>query len=254
MKLKVVCLNLWIGGVLFDNIIDFLKQQDADIIALQEVLQSNDKTLPIQYRSLDGLTQLGYAHQQFAPAMIDQFPWGDVPGGNAVLSKFPIKAQEVTFFDDTQGPNTRRLPFDPSSFPVTPRNLQHVVIDTGVTEVNLFNLQGVWDLDGDSASPQRQKMSQIILEKTSEKRHVIVTGDTNAKYTNPVMRNLENNLTNVFGDSLITSFNMRRKSNPGYATSVVDLMYISDDFSVVSRACPDVDISDHLPLVVELEA
>lgn len=254
MKLKVVCLNLWIGGVLFDNIIDFLREQGADIIALQEVLQSDDSTLPVQYRSLDGLAQLGYKYQQFAPAMIDQFPWGEVPGGNAVLSKFPIKAQEVTFFDETHGPSTRRLPFDPASFPVTPRNLQHVVINADGIEVNLFNFQGVWDLDGDSPSPQRQKMCQTIIEQTANKQHVIVTGDTNAKYTNPVMRKLENNLTNVFGDSLTTSFNMHRKSNPGYASAVVDLMYISNDFTVASRACPDVDISDHLPLVVELEA
>lgn len=253
MKLKVVCLNLWIGGVLLGDIISFLKQQDADIVALQEVLQSNDKTLPIQYRSLDGLEQLGYAYQQFAPAMIDRFPWGDIPNGNAVLSKLPITAHDVTFFDKTFDPDTPRMPFDPAAFPVTPRNLQHVVIDAGGTDVHLFNLQGVWDLDGDNVSPQRQKMSDTILRETAGKQHVIVTGDTNAKHTNPVMRKLEENLTNVFGDTLTTSFNMRRKSNPGYATSVVDLMYVSDDFTIVSKNCPDVDISDHLPLVVELE-
>ena len=253
MKLKVVCLNVWIGGVLHDDIIDFLRTQDADIIALQEVLQSDDKKLPIQFRTLDGLEQLGYLYQEFAPAMIDRFPWGDIPNGNAVLSKLPIKAQEVTFFDGTLSPDTPRSPFDPASFPITPRNLQHVVIDADGTEVNLFNFQGVWDLDGDNVSPQRQKMSDTILCETTGKQHVIVTGDTNARHTNPVMRKLEENLTSVFGDSLTTSFNMRRKSNPGYATSVVDLMYVSDDLTVVSKSCPDVDISDHLPLVVELE-
>lgn len=253
MKLKVVCLNVWIGGVLHDDIIEFLRAQDADIIALQEVLQSDDKKLPIQFRTLDSLEQLGYPYRHFAPASLDRFPWGDIPCGNTVLSKLPITGHNVTFFDKTFDPTAPRMALDPATYPVIPRNLQHVVLDAGGTELNLFNFQGVWDLDGDNVSPQRQKMSDTILHKTAGKQHVIVTGDTNARYTNPVMRKIEARLTNVFGDTLTTTFNMRRKSNPGYATSVVDLMYVSEDFTIINKDCPDVDVSDHLPLVVELE-
>jgi endonuclease/exonuclease/phosphatase family metal-dependent hydrolase len=67
------------------------------------------------------------------------------------------------------------------------------------------------------------------------------------------MRAIEEHLTSVFGNSLTTTFNMRRKENPGYATAAVDLMYISNDLRVTGKDCPDVDISDHLPLVVTLE-
>ena len=34
MKIKFISLNVWIGGVLFDNIVDFLKKEDADIVVL----------------------------------------------------------------------------------------------------------------------------------------------------------------------------------------------------------------------------
>lgn len=254
MSIKLISLNLWIGGVLFDTIVDFLREQDADIVLLQEVLQSDDKTLSAQYRSLDVLREkLGYAHHAFVRILTDRFPWGDIDNGHAVLSKYPITSNDAVYFDNEAGASTARSPFDPTAWPVTPRGLQAATIETPNGELNIINLQGVWDLDGDHVSPERQNMRDIILAQAAGKPHVIIAGDTNAKHTNPVMRDIEKEYVNVFGDSLKTTFNMRRKDNPGYATAVVDMIYISDDLTVVSRECPDVDISDHLPLVATLE-
>lgn len=254
MSFKLITLNVWIGGVLFDRIVDFLRTEDADIILLQEVLQGDDASLPVQYRSFEALTQaLDYPHSAFAPSMIDIFPWGDIPNGNAILSRFPITHHVSTPFDPTLDSSTPRSPFDPNAWPVTPRSLQHAVLASPDADLNIFNFQGIWDLDGDNVSPKRETMRDVILHAIEGKKHVIVAGDTNAKHTNPVMRALETPLLNVFGHSLTTSFNMRRKNNPGYATAVVDMIYASRDLRVSRRTCPDVDISDHLPLVAEFE-
>lgn len=231
------------------EILDFLEQENADIVVLQEVLASEDPKLPSHYRSLETLQKrLAYPYQEFAPALYDKFQWGVMANGNAVLSKYPITSQTITFFDQKIDPDNPRPPFDSQYFPTTPRNLQHVTVATPGGDLNVFNLQGVWDLDGDSASPQRQKMSDIILREASGKTHVIIAGDTNAKHTNPVMRAIESRYTNVFGDELSTSFNMQRKDNPGYASAVVDMIYVSSDLSIIDKRCPNVDISDHLPL------
>ncbi len=254
MHFKLITLNLWIGGVLFDRIVDFLREENADIVLLQEVLQGEDPSLPIQYRSFDALRQaLDYRYSDFAPSMVDIFPWGNIPNGNAVLSRLPIVQSQVTPFDPSMDSSTPRSPFDPNAWPVTPRSLQHVVVKTQAANLNIYNFQGVWDLDGDRVSPQRENMRDVILREIARKQHVIVAGDTNAKHTNPVMRALEVPLVNVFGDELKTSFNMWRKENPGYGTAVVDMIYASRDLRVASKRCPDVDISDHLPLVAEFE-
>jgi len=63
---------------------------------------------------------------------------------------------------------------------------------------------------------------------------------------------ISDHLTNIFGNELKTSFNMRRKDNPGYATACVDMLFVSSDIKVMDKVCPDVDISDHLPLVATL--
>jgi endonuclease/exonuclease/phosphatase family metal-dependent hydrolase len=251
MKIKFVCLNLWWGGELFDGILEFLTHQDADIVALQEVYDSPDPTLSRQYHSMQTLQErLHYPYVDFAPAILDRLPVGKVMNGNAILSRFPIKSRDVTFFNEPFGERDGK---DPKSFPTTPRNLQHVVLDTKAGEVNVFNLQGVWDLNGDNFSQQRRNMSNKIIAAVQGQQNVIVAGDTNARYTNPAMRAIEQHLTNIFGDELTTTFNMRRKDNAGYATSVVDLIYISKDIVVLEHDCPDIDISDHLPLTATFE-
>jgi endonuclease/exonuclease/phosphatase family metal-dependent hydrolase len=68
-----------------------------------------------------------------------------------------------------------------------------------------------------------------------------------------VVKNIEQHLVSVFKDELTTTFNMKQKSNPGYATSVVDMMFVSADVKVADHECLQVDVSDHLPLIVTLD-
>jgi len=253
MQLKFITLNLWLGGILQKDILEFLKKEKADVVVLQEVYSSPDTKIPPHNRSLEFLSELGYPYQDFAPALVDDYPWGKITEGNAVLSRFPIKESNVTFFDKPFDPNRARAAFDPATYPTTPRNLEHVVLDTPAGDVNVFNLQGVWDLNGDNFSPQRQQMSEVIIREIKGKANVILAGDTNAKYTNPAMRAIEEYLTNIFGDSLTTTFNVKRKDNPGYATAVVDMIYVSPTIKVIEKSCPDIDVSDHLPLVTTLQ-
>ena len=254
MKIKVVSLNLWHGGKLFTAIVKFLQQQQADIIALQEVYDGSDPNLPDKYHSMERLQKhLSYPYSDFVQAYPESLPQGIVPHGNAILSKFPItkhvliqmtgQIQEGFVYKDI-----------PEHWPIFPSPLQHVQLDVnGQDSVNVFNMHGVWDMDGDNYSDKRKQMSEAIISATQSLPNVIVTGDSNAKSSNQAMCNIEAHLKPVFGPELTSTFNMRRKTNPGYATAAVDLMYVSSEFTVLSRECPDVDISDHLPLVVSLE-
>jgi len=250
MTIKCVCLNMW-WGYLWPASLRFLREQDADIVLLQEVFNGTDPNYNETYRMLETFRrELRYPYDNFGAATIDQFEVGDIETGQAVLSKFPITSSDVQHFFRTL---SKRDPFDASQNPLTPRSLQHVTIDIEGTEVNAYNFQGVWDLDGDNDSPDRRKMVNTILASAQSKPHVILAGDTNAKATNPAMKSLEEHLRSVFGTELTTTFNMRRKISPGYATAAVDHMYISPDLHVTKKECPNVDVSDHLPLIVTLE-
>lgn len=250
MAVKLVCLNLWQGGNLFDEILTFLDKEDADIVALQEVYNGKEPHLAPKYRSIDALQErLHYPYSDFAPAFLDNRQEGRIVQGNAVLSRFPISYRDVTFFNEPYREDYVEIP---ENFPICPRNLQHVVLDSPSGDINLYNFQGVWDMAGDRYSESRQKMSEVIVQATAGKSRVIVAGDTNATPGNQAIKNIEQHLHNIFEGELITTFNMRRKDNPGYATAVVDMIFISPDLQVLSHRCPDIDVSDHLPLVVEL--
>jgi endonuclease/exonuclease/phosphatase family metal-dependent hydrolase len=252
VSIKVVSLNLWLGGVLFDGIVDFLSQQDADIVLLQEAYDGTDLGLPEQYRSVQALqAHLNYPYEDFVADYLDfDRAAGKAHRGNTILSKFPIRERGAIFFNNPYSETYRDVP---GNFHTCPRDLQQVTIDIPQGPLHVFNMQGEWDLDGDSYSLQRQQMSNTIIQAVTGKTHVILGGDTNAKPTNQAIRRIEEHLTSVYGQELQTTFNMKRKNNPGYATAAVDMFFVSRDIQVLSHSCPNVDISDHLPLVATID-
>jgi len=253
MIIKVVSLNLWHGGALFDDILPFLAEQDADIVLLQEVFNGEDRELPAQRRSMQILREkLNYPYDDFAAAFRDfDHTNGKAQRGDAILSKLPITARNNVFFSEGGYSETYRDV--PGNYANCPRELEHVTLQTEVGKIDIFNLQGIWDMDGDNDSPARQKMSETILREIADKKYVILGGDTNARPTNPAILRIEKELKNVFAGELTSTFNMRRKTNPGYATSVVDMVLVSPNITVLEKSCPDIDVSDHLPLIATFE-
>lgn len=249
MAFKIISLNLWHGGELLPAILDFLRAEDADIVALQEVYGSREKALPAKYRSLEALAPLGYPYHDYAPAYLERRDEGLIPQGNAVISKFPITDRSARFmFEPTQADYVDV----PEQYPILPRVLQAVQLDTPDGELNVYNLHGVWDLDGDNYSPQRQRMTEVIIDEIKGKQNVVLTGDSNATAGNRLMTEISQHLKNVFEPTPKSTFNMRQKTDPGYATAAVDIMFASSNIEVLTRDCPDVDVSDHLPLVATL--
>lgn len=250
MQIKVVCLNLW-HGVLLRQSIDFLQSQNADVVLLQEVYDGRDESWNNPgIRSRMMLEELGYTYQTYAPAFNKQIEQVLIPEGNLILSKFPIEEQSTIFFDVPFNDN-----FDQwrGNFATTPRNLQHVLIDVGGIKLHVFNTQGVWGEDGND-SDRRLAMGQTIADAVRGKTHVILGGDFNVQEKTKTIALVESaGVNSIFKDELKTTFNPRRKSAPGFATAVVDFLFVSPEIEVVDHACPDVDVTDHLPLVATLE-
>lgn len=250
MKFKFINLNVWRGGELFDEIIDFLKKEKPDVLTIQEVFNGSDKELPRNERTLEILTQeIGYRYFFFSKCFRDESSTGKIDRGNAILSKFPIVETDEVFYGKSYGIYSGEKVSD---FPTLPKTIQRAKIQLNGVNINVFNTQGVWGADGQD-NKDRLEMSRLIVDQVKEKENVVLAGDFNVKPNTETIQNIEKLLKNVFKDELITTFNMKRKTNPGYATAVVDMIFVSDNLSVTSHKCPQVDISDHLPLVCEFE-
>lgn len=265
MLIKLVQLNIWVGELL-DNSIAWLKEQDPDILCLQEVYNETNESLPEKFRLLSKVQkELGMPFVNFAPAMEYVTSEGKFVQGNAILSKFPIASFKAHFFD---------IPFKEfkktDNPEYTPRNVQEVQIDLRGKVLNVFNLHGIWGKHGDDTE-RRLSMVEKILMLMKDKTPSVLCGDFNVNervLLNPdsfetegykwkktqAIQNLEKHLVNVFREERTSSFNLLHKAtNTGYAFAVVDMVFISPDLKVVSHACPNVNVSDHLPTVVILE-
>ncbi|OHB18584.1 MAG: hypothetical protein A2666_01265 [Parcubacteria group bacterium RIFCSPHIGHO2_01_FULL_47_10b] len=260
LNLSYLNINAWQGGrVLMRELIAFLRAQSADIIALQEVYDGDGIRLPRHYAFLSILRRelepRGYAYCAFAPAFAMQSPYGPIPQGNAVLSRYPLTPQETIFYDVPFDP-FYQCPDDPEctkgDFSRLPRNLQHVIVDVKGTLVHAFNTQGIWGTDGND-NKRRLKQSKIICDAIAEQPHVILSGDFNVAESTESIAMLQQALHDPFQSKRTTSFNMRHKpAGSGFSTAVIDFVMVSRDFEVTHYEQPEINVSDHLPQRVEL--
>lgn len=252
---KLLTLNVWHGGIVMENLLDFLARENADVMVFQEINSHSNLSLPASYHTSTELKKLfpdydlafdsghkiNYTKEQI-----------QVEQGNATLSRFPIKKHELQYFDSEYGV------FDSPSRGVKqdyrhyPKFMQKSWLKIAGKTVLVINLHGVWDFHGFD-TPERLAMSRDILAATKGEEYVIIAGDSNAKWETETIRNLENIYPNVFKTSLVSTFNMKRKSNGGYASAAVDILLTSPNIKVISSGCPGVDVSDHLPLTAILE-
>lgn len=254
MRLKIIHCNIWDGGRLISNLIEFLRQEQPDILAMQEVYDGHDPLLEPRFRSIETLREAtGLRHYAFAPTYQEAFKDFDVPCGNAVLSRYPIMREEVWFYDI---PFQERFIDDGrGNRSQSPCNLQHVAVNVQRQVLHVFNTHGIWDTHGKD-NPRRLRMGKTIAACMAEKQPAILCGDFNVNEGTKTITRLGEKLVNVFAsDRRVTSFNLNHKPpKTGYAKAVVDFIFVTDDIKVLAYRQPDADVSDHRPLMCEFEA
>ena len=249
MQLKFITINIQNGGLLIEKVVAFISNEKPDILFLQETFADHNKNLPNRLRSLFYLKEKsGLKHSSFAPAFHDLDDHQD--RGNGILSKFQfISEKAINYITPYKKFHEQSL--DPD-FRLSPRILQNNVVKIQNKDLRLLNIHGAWDFHGNDTEV-RIKQSQMILSEFSDNESIILAGDFNMNPKTKAINMLEEKLESVFNDSLKTSFNMKRKSNPALGNSVVDMIFVSKDIKILDKYCPQVDISDHLPLVAILE-
>jgi endonuclease/exonuclease/phosphatase family metal-dependent hydrolase len=253
MKLKLVCLNMWLGGKLFDTINPFLAEQNADILCLQEVYQAEHNPLHQPWHAVGSLANiLGYTYYAFAPAFAEEVEEGyRVQFGNAILSKHPIQKSKSVFFDVPYNGNWK--PKTREEIIYTPRNLQHAEVLVQEKNLHIFNIQGIWGFDGDD-NERRLAMADVIVREIQGKQPALLMGDFNVQEGGKTTGKIEAHMRPLFKGEMKTSFNMKHKDpTSGYATAIVDMMFVSPGIKIENHHVSDADVSDHLALVAEVE-
>lgn len=226
-----------------------MKREDPDIMCLQEAFDA-PITQPSQFQSVRKLKELFPLHYHaYAPELYEVRTDGEGDTGNLIISRFPISQSETIFLLGEYKKITRPEKIEFSNYP---KNMQcaHIELE-GKKQLHVHNLHGIWGLDG-ADTPERLRMSHIITSHLQSNPHTLLMGDFNLKPENQTIYNIEKQMVSVFKNDMTTSFNMQHKTNPGYATAVVDMVFASPDVRVVSKKVLEDDVSDHKPLLFEI--
>jgi len=249
MRVKLINLNVWYGGKrLWDNIVQYLKDEQPDILTLQEAYASEELGAAPYLKTASSLQQiLGFPYSAFGLEFILQTKEEKAPMGSAILSKFPLANEQAVWIHGSapiEVNDTKR-----ENIPNFVRNILHCETIINGQTYNLMTLHGVWAPDNTETEAQKV-MGRKISEYVKDKPNVILTGDFNVNENTETIRMLEQNLTNIFKGERVSSFNMEHKTRPGYATAVVDFVFASPNIKILEHYTADANVSDHQSQVV----
>lgn len=256
--MKLISLNTW-GGKIYQPLIEFIKQQaeDTDIFCFQEVFKTTEnieEDCSFRVNLYDEIAKVLNNHQGYFAPCLDNYLTGafqpnftsyQLSSGLAVFVKKEIKViSHEDFFVYRE-----RGSFDPKDLNSLQRNIQYFTFIAGGEEFTICNLHGIWLKKGKKDAPvriiQSRKIKKFLDNRKGKK---ILCGDFNLDLNTESIRMLESNMINLIKKYNIQ--NTRSKYFPG-DDKFADYTFISPDIKVKSFEVPDVEISDHLPMILE---
>jgi len=255
-------LNTW-GGRMFQPLMKYIREVAAtvDVFCLQEVFSTltkrkwtKDKSgrcslfsdissiLP-EFRGVFHADSDGYDRN--GPVEYD-LCWG--------LATFVRSGIPVLNYGDMFVFGTRNIGFPHFPFP-TARNMQFIEVEQRRHRTLVLNMHGLWNGNGKMDTPERIEQSRIVrwlMSQYTGSRKVLC-GDFNLNPGTKSLYMLERagrGMRNLITENGITS-----TRSPLYQKSgkYADYVLVSPNIRVKSFRVENVEVSDHLPLIVEIE-
>lgn len=253
MVLKFIQLNLFKGKFL-DEAISYLEKSKADIFALQEVTARKFNFYQDKSAILFDIlkTRLGYDGVSYPDAI-----FVDDPGtsfGNAILTRLPIIKTHTVVLKSFRPVTLHEMNHNPGNiWAELPRHMLDVVVDAGHRQVHAISVHGrriAPPFDDKENLRQAELMANYLTSLDDEP--FIMGGDLNMPPDTKVIDKISSVSQNLMRDltSQTTNPRIHFLKNKGY---LIDFIFTSKHFKVKRLEIEQVDVSDHLPVVAELE-
>jgi len=228
MKLKVLSWNIWIDGY-FDQVANFLRKSQADIIGLQEVVDDDPKRDIIKILDKEGYeSYFGSAEHSW-----DGKVYRDGP---AIFSKHKITKTETHVLSKED----KRVAVQAD-----------IVVGEKTLHVFSTHLIHTHQKRGEEQDIQ---VSNLIKKLPTE--HTILMGDFNATPESSVIRSVNKVLIDTDSDSLPTWSTYPEGClvcNPQVVDTRLDYIFTSKDLKTNSYKVENSKASDHLPILALIE-
>lgn len=258
--MKIIFLNAW-GGTEYDALAGFIETSAAstDFFCLQEVFdgprsvtlgEGLERRRSMLFAEIGGLLP---GFQGFsAPAVALTVDGVRVTEGLAVFSKKTVTVRshgDLAIYKNDHEPHAfERL-----------RNLQYVRFSRGAKDITLCNFHGIAYPGEKLDTPARLEQSRRIVEFLGgEAGEKIVGGDFNLMPDTESVAMIESaGMRNLIKDFHISSTRSdisyeRHRNNPPIQ-HFADFAFTSPGISVKRFEVPRMDVSDHLPLILDCD-
>lgn len=266
--MKLISLNAYFGFV-FEPLMAFIQKQegDTDVFCFQEMLSNpKEDALAMPCRGRVNILQeiarcLPDFDCHFAP-MQDDFDFvssypGQVQLGNAIFYRKSLTVTETGSFFIYRSVNS----YNGKDYETLGHNAVYLQVN-GARPLTILTLHGNSEPASKRDTPMRLEQSKKVLDFLHDRAgEKIVMGDFNLFPDTESIKMFEDvgfhNLIKDFQITTTRGSNMR-KLFPEYEhgkygfQEFADYTFVSPGISVKSFAVPDVPISDHLPMILEI--
>jgi endonuclease/exonuclease/phosphatase family metal-dependent hydrolase len=243
-RMKLIQLNAW-GGRLDRQITNFTRQEQPDILCLQEAT-----SYPVEesgyFASIENIQASGeLSYAALAPAFSFQYQRSTARFGNCILSKQPIQKSEIIF---THLEHKDNFEFGTDSANI--RNFVHATIELNGQPCNVITHHGFWINEHKNGNEETFRQMRILGEYIdSLAGPVILTGDFNLAPHSESVELLNKRLKN-----LSIAHNLKTTRTPlTHKTEVCDYIFVNDAVKVKDFHASDELVSDHKALILEFD-
>lgn len=261
--MKLIDLNVSIKLNNNDEVIVFLKDNESDIITLQEVMRGIDDTVYDRYNNSKLIKKeiskdykynffgaLWVAPYHIKNGVVSKDFGGIAEQGNEVISKYPIIKANNIFYYKNYGDFT-----DVTNFRKTdhPRALEQVILEVENKKLQLLNIHGIWT-EGKIGDERTLKQNNFLLKTALENDlPTIIVGDFNLA---PESKSIE--ILNKSFKNLITEYNIRStrptvRDGLDIGNNIDDYIFANDKIKINDFKVVVTDISDHYPLLLDFD-
>ncbi len=237
MKIKVLTINIWRYYEWTnrkEKVINFLKEQRADIVFLQEA--SYDERLKDKWKNqIEEINeQVQYPNSKFGKLM-EMEKWHDksigwvMHYGFGILSKYPIKHSELIILPPVE--KNKKFGF------------MHVIIKTPNGDIDLINVH-FENTNKGSKEHLKQTLEWCIKRKIKP----IIAGDFNMKIVEDLKAIVEEDYEISYLIKPYESFMPTDFSHDKVPITLDYIIVYKDKFKITKVECIDNDISDHNPV------
>jgi exonuclease III len=253
--MKLITLNIW-GGIIHKPLLEFIKKysDDIDIFCFQEVLFGSTPDFTDTHKGrinifdeISSILSEFNGYKRTTEAEHFQTEPIEFKAGQAIFVRKNISVKENgDFYCYDKWSET-----SPHGGKLT-GSLQWINIESGKEKYIIANLHGIWQqgigkIDTPERFTQSKKIKDFFVTKEGKK---IICGDFNLDPNGESIKILEEGMRNLIKEYKIqsTRSNFYKKDN-----KFADYILVSSDIKVEDfKVLPD-EVSDHLPLLLEIK-